>query len=106
LGGKLLRFNLTQEVAQLQSKDAWRRNRGRSSKTLVKYPDLHIVLILMKAGTQLGKHHVDGRISIQLLQGAVRAQLPVQSVPINPGDLLALEYGIPHNIEAIKESAF
>ena len=106
LGGKLLRFNLTQEVAQLQSKDAWRRNSGRSSKTLVKYPDLHIVLILMKAGTQLGKHHVDGRISIQLLQGAIRAQLPEQSVPINPGDLLTLEYGIPHNIEAIKESAF
>src|SRR6266576_831554 len=29
----------------------------RSSKTLVKYPDLHIVLILIKADSQMSEHH-------------------------------------------------
>src|SRR5215475_3818224 len=80
LGGTFLGFNLPGEIARLQSRESWRRNSGRSSRTLVKYPDLHVVLILMKANTQLGQHHVDGRISVQLLQGEIRVQIPEQSI--------------------------
>ncbi len=106
LGGTPLHFNLDQEIQRLQDADSWQRDSGRSSKTLVKYPDLHIVLIVMKSGTQLGEHHVDGRFSIQLLQGNIRLQTPGRNVDLRSGDLLTLDYGVPHSVEALEESCF
>lgn len=44
LASSLLRFNLPEELRRLRSEASWRRGTGRSSKTLAKYPDFHIVL--------------------------------------------------------------
>src|SRR6266498_1539882 len=106
LAGPLLHFKLAYELRELRNQDSWTRNSGRSSKTLAKYPDLHIVLVLMKANSQMSEHHVDARISIHLLQGRLRIMLPDQRVEIGDGELLALEYGIPHDVRALEESAF
>jgi len=106
LARPLLRFSLSDEVQQLRNKDSWQRDTGRSSKTLTKYPDFHIVLVLMKAHTQMSQHHVDARISIHSLQGSIRVHLPDQNVDLATGELMALEYGIPHDVEALEESAF
>ena len=106
LGSALIRFNLQEEIARLQKGESWGRASGRSSRTLVKYPDLHVVLILMKANTELTEHHVDGRIAIQLLEGSIRVRIPEKSVDMKTGDLLTLEYGTPHEVESFEESAF
>src|SRR5438876_9677754 len=65
-----------------------------------------MVLVLMKANTQMHKHHVDARISIQALEGRLRVRLTDQVVEITAGELIALDYAIPHDIEAVTESAF
>ena len=52
---------------------------GRSSKTLAKYPDFRIVLVLMKAATHMNEHKAEARISIQALVGRIRLHLPEQS---------------------------
>ena len=106
LASPLLQFNLVDELEQLKQHDSWRRNSGRSSKTLVKHPSLHVVLILMKANSQMTQHHVDAHISIQLLQGRMLLQLPDQKVEICAGELFALDYGIPHDVTALEESSF
>src|SRR5205823_148623 len=61
LASPLLRINLAEELRRLRSEQSWKRGSGRSSKTLAKYPDFHMVLVLMKANTQMHKHHVDAR---------------------------------------------
>jgi quercetin dioxygenase-like cupin family protein len=66
----------------------------------------HIVLLLMKANTRMNKHHVDARISIQALEGRLRVRLPDQMVELPAGELIALDYAIPHSVEALEESAF
>ena len=48
----VLQFDLGEEINQQQKEDSWLHGVGRSSKTLVKYDDLRIVLISMKANTQ------------------------------------------------------
>jgi quercetin dioxygenase-like cupin family protein len=53
----------------------------------------------------MNEHHVDGRTSIQLLQGSLRVHLPGESVEIHAGDLLTLEYELLHQVEALEESA-
>lgn len=73
---------------------------------LAKYPDFHIVLVLMKANKKMSEHHVDARISIHALEGRIRVHLPDQKVDLAAAELMALEYGIPHDVEALEESAF
>ena len=46
-----LRFNMSEEIRQLRQQESWRRGTGRSSKTLVKYPDLRLVLVAMKSNS-------------------------------------------------------
>lgn len=105
LAGAALQFHLKDELEKLRNQESWQRSTGRSSRTLAKYPDFHIVLVLMKPGSKMNEHHVDGRVSLQLLQGRARVRLPDQDVEIRAGDLLALEYGLLHYVEALEESA-
>lgn len=106
LAGRLLRFTLAQEVRELREQDSWKRGTGRSSKTLAKYPDFRIVLVLMKAGSEMKEHHADARISVQTLQGKIRIHLSDQAVELGAGELICLEAGIHHDVEALEESAF
>jgi len=101
-----LHFNLADELERLRTEPSWQRGTGRSSKTLVKYPDFHIVLVLMKANTRMSRHHVDGRISIHAVHGNLRLHLPEEVVEVSSGQLFALDYAIPHEVEAVRESAF
>lgn len=106
LASPLLHFNWADELRELRSQESWERGTGRSSKTLVKYPDFHIVLVLMKANTRMDEHHVDARISIQAIEGRIRVRLAEETLEIAAGELVALDYGIPHDVEALEESAF
>lgn len=106
LADSLLHFNLTDEVRRLREEDSWTRGSGRSSKTLAKYPDFRIVLVLMKSGSEMKEHHADARISIQTIQGKVRLQLPDGAVDLGHGELMCLESGIAHDVKALEESAF
>lgn len=106
LADSLLHFNLTDELRCLREEDSWTRGSGRSSKTLAKYPDFRIVLVLMKPGSEMKEHHADARISIQTIQGRVRLQLPDRAVELGGGELMCLESGIAHDVKALEESAF
>jgi len=102
----LLEFDLNAEREKLHHDEAWGPATGRSSRTLVKHADLRIVLIGMKANTQMHEHTAAGRISVQTLSGHIRLQLPDQVVDLPAGHLLALDQSVPHDVEAIEESAF
>jgi len=102
----LLQFDLMEETRQLRHEDSWVRGTGRSSKTLVKYPDLRIVLIAMKANTRMHEHTAAARISVQSLSGHIRLHLPERVVDLPPGHLLALGQCVPHDVEASEDSAF
>ncbi len=102
----LLQFDLASELDQLHRDESWLQPTGRSSKTLVKYPDLRIVLIAMRANTRMHEHTAAGRISVQTLNGHIRLHLPERVVDLPAGHLLALDHCVPHDVEAAEESAF
>ena len=106
LAEPLLQFDLREELEQLRREDSWQRESGRSSKTLAKYPDFRIILVLMKAKTQMNEHRAEGRISIHHLLGKICIHLPDQKVNLEVGQLLVLDCGMVHNVEALEESAF
>src|ERR1700693_4254625 len=106
LSGSVLQFNLASELDQLHRDESWLHPTGRSSKTLVKYPDLRIVLIAMKANTRMHEHTAAGRISVHSLNGHIRIHLPEQGVDLPVGHCLALDQCVPHDVEASEDSAF
>ena len=54
----------------------------------------------------MDRHHVDGRFSIQALQGRIRVRIGEESIEVSAGEMVVLDYGIPHELEALDESAF
>ena len=106
LAANVLEFDFAAEIAQLRQEDSWRRGTGRSSKTLAKYPDLRIVLTLLQAGAHVKEHKTGGRISIQGVMGRMRLRVPERTVELTPGKLLVLDTEVPHDVEAVEESAF
>jgi len=106
LSGCLLQFDLASELNQLHRDESWLQTTGRSSKTLVKYPDLRIVLIAMKANTRMHEHTAASRISVHALNGHIRLHLPEGAVNLPAGHLLALDQCLPHDVEATEDSAF
>jgi quercetin dioxygenase-like cupin family protein len=106
LADRLLHFKLSDQLRRLRQEDSWTRGSGRSSKTLAKYSDFRIVLVLMKAGSQMKEHHADARISIQTVHGRIRLQLPDEVVELGSGELMCLDAGVRHDVEALEESAF
>ena len=106
LADSILQFDISREIAQLRQEDSWQRGTGRSSKTLVKHPDFRMVLTLMKPGTHVKEHRTDARISIQAVLGRIRLHLPQRAVELTTGQLLALDSEVPHDVEALEESAF
>jgi quercetin dioxygenase-like cupin family protein len=105
LAGAVLTFDLAQRIEQLRREPSYQQG-NRNANTLVHERDLRIVLVAMKPGGRLQEHHAASRISIQILAGRVRLQLPDRTVELPAGHLLVLESGVEHDVEALDESVF
>jgi quercetin dioxygenase-like cupin family protein len=108
LAATSLKFNLEEEIRQLQTEPRWQA--GHTAKTIAKYQDLRVVLIVMKAGAQLVRHRTAGRISIQACHGSIRVlfsgAFENETVELTPGDLFMLDREVAHDVEAVTDCAF
>ncbi len=105
LTAAVLEFDLRAETEKLQQQDSFRDGRP-TGRTLVKEPDLRIVLMTLKAGARLEEHHASGPISVQALSGTIRMRLAGRGAELTQGQLLMLEPGIPHDVDAVTDAAF
>jgi quercetin dioxygenase-like cupin family protein len=102
----VLQFDLGEEIDQRRMQDSWLHGVGRSSKTLVKYDDLRIVLISMRANTVMLEHKAAARISIQTLTGHIQLRVVGRTVDLPAGHLVMLDQSLPHDVIALKNSSF
>jgi len=98
-------FDTVAVDAELQRSDAYLRE-GHTARSLVRKPDLRIVLVAMKAGARIAEHHADETASIHALSGHVRLRLPAETIDLSAGRLLVLERGVKHGVEAVADSTF
>ncbi len=96
-------FDLKAEVAALCRAGM---QAGRTSRTLMKAPDLRVVLVTAKKGTLLNEHRADGSVTILAVAGAIRLKLEETTVELKPGQLLALDRALRHDVEALSDCAF
>jgi len=104
LQSPLLSFDLNAEIAQLRGEKGWQG--GRNSKTLVKHSDFRVVLTVLKSNARLHEHRAAGRISVQAIAGHIRMHVEEKTIDLPAGHMLALERALPHDVEALEDSAF
>lgn len=97
-------FDLAHEMAEAEKKKPWAM--GRFAQTLVKRPDMRVVLISIEKGAELKEHHADGSISVQVLKGAVRFTAGGETRELKTGHVLTLGASIKHEVEATEDTAF
>ncbi len=98
-----LNFDLKAEVANLCRGGI---HAGRNSRTLIKAPDLRVLLVTGKKGTVMNEHRADGSVTILAVAGAVRLKLEDTNVELKPGELLGLDRGLWHDVEALSDCVF
>jgi quercetin dioxygenase-like cupin family protein len=104
LESPMLSFDLNAEIERLHGEDAW--HGGRNSKTLVKHPDFRVVLMVLKSCERLQEHKAAGGISVQTIAGHIRMHVQNKEFDLPAGHFLALERAVPHDVEALEDSAF
>src|SRR5579883_640224 len=102
--GPTLSFDLFREIHRLQSEQPWQAE--HTANTIVKYPDLRIVLIALKAGGRLHEHKTSGRISIQTLSGLLRIDTPGNIIEMPAGTLTTIDQELAHDVVAVADSVF
>lgn len=104
MAAPFLEFDLVRELEQLQSEP--HATGGQNAKTLVKYDDFRIVLTTLAAHTRIPGHRAEGRISVHTIRGHIRMRALERTFDLPAGRLLVLDHGVPHEVEALEDSAF
>ena len=98
-------FELLQEIQDLRNGQQYLAT-GHAARTLVKRPELRVVLIVLQRHAELKAHRTNQPVSIQTLVGRIRVALPGRSLEQFAGGLLVLEPGETHDVGAVTDSAF
>ena len=104
IDGRYVELDLTRELEQLQREPEWEK--GQNAKTVVKYDNLRVVLMALKAHVRIPQHVTEGRITIQTVRGHLIVRADQRTFDLPVGALLALDHGLPHDVEATEDSAF
>ena len=103
MAAPFLEFDLPAEIHRLRAETTW--STGHNARTLAKYDDFRVVLIALRARVRMPEHKTDGRISVHVLAGHIQVKAAGRTFNLRPGGLLALDHGLPHDVEALEESA-
>src|SRR5687768_12237600 len=88
MAAPFLEFDLPAEIHRLHAETTW--STGHNARTLVKFDDLCVVLIALRANARMPEHKTEGRISVHLLSGHVQVKAAGRTFSLRPGGLLAL----------------
>lgn len=100
-----LTFDLTAIARELCSEEPYLRE-GQAARTLIRRPDLRILLIALQRGKTISEHHAGVTASVQTLSGHLRLHLPDRSADVREGQLLVLGAGLSHDVHADTDSTF
>ncbi len=104
MAAPFLEFDLKRELEQLHEEPEW--STGQNARTLVKFDDFRVVLMALRARARVPGHLTKGRISIQTVVGHILERADGRTFDLPGGALLALDHSVPHEVEAVEDSAF
>jgi len=99
----LMEFDLPAEIDRLRAEKTW--STGQNARTLVKYDTVRVVLTALQAKARMPEHKTEGRVLVHVLSGHIHLRAAGRTFSLRPGGLLTLDHGVPHDVEALEESA-
>ena len=102
--GGMITVKFADEIARLKGAAEWKSG-DRHAVSLVKDDAQNVVLMVLKKGVHLHEHHTKGPITVQVVSGSIRFIGGPQQRIISAGEMVGLDRGIPHSLEALEESA-
>ena len=103
VSGPAVSFTIREEIDILRREPEWLSGH-RNAVTVVKTSNLSIVLTVIKKGSTLCGHEVEGPITLQVLSGIVKFGVAAEPRTLTAGTVIALDKAIPHDIEALEDS--
>jgi quercetin dioxygenase-like cupin family protein len=100
----MMTVKLADEIARLKSTAEWTSG-DRHAVSLVKDDALNVLLMMLKKGSHLHEHRTKGPITVQVVSGSIRFSGGSDQRIISAGEIVALDRGIAHSLEALEESA-
>ena len=77
-----------------------------AARTILREPDLRVVVIAMEAGATISEHQASDTAMLHVLHGQLRLRWNDRVVDLAADHVLPIERGLAHTVEAIAESAF
>ena len=104
LAGPVLEFDLARQIDALRAEEPYRRS-GRAGRTLARSGRFRLVLTVMAQGNEIGTHHADSPMTLQVVQGALTFRADGADHRMTAGQVLFFGPGEAHDIRATAESA-
>lgn len=104
LKADVLKFSLQEEMMALLQRARGNKSK-RTAKTLVKSGPMRVLLVAIDEGGTIEEHAVDGPFSVQCLIGRAVVRLPGEVKEVRVGDLLVVDSGVTHDVEAKEPAA-
>lgn len=102
--GGMITVNFADEIARLKNAAEW-KSADRHAISLIKDNALNVLLMALKKGAHLHEHRTKGPIAVQVISGAIRFSSGSDQRTISAGEMVGLDRGVPHSLEALEESA-
>lgn len=78
--------------------------KGRKQITLLHHGPVRLVLFAFDPGGRLPEHQAPGWVTVHALRGTLRVKTPERYYTLLTGHVLALDPGVPHDVEALTEA--
>ncbi len=96
-------FDIAAEINALQHTPT---TKGRSTRMLVSFPQLRVLLVRMEKCSRWEEHVAPGRVTVQVLRGHIEMEVEGELVDLPAGRLAAVGTRVAHNVNALEESVF
>ena len=99
----MMLFELEKHLSELQGDESYARS-GRLGRTLARSGRLRLVLVALKAGIEIGTHHADSPMTLQLTHGRLGFTVRGVAHELRAGQVLFFGPGDAHDIRALEDS--
>jgi quercetin dioxygenase-like cupin family protein len=96
-------FDLPSIARELRAGEAYVRD-GHTARSLVRGSVLRVIFVVIRQGSKMSEHRGREQSSVHVVAGEARVQMRDRSVRLNVGQLLVLQVGEYHDIEATTDA--
>ena len=79
-------------------------SQGHRQIALLHHGPVRLILYAFDLGGRLPEHHAPGWTTMHVLRGTITVVSSLQHYTLQAGQVLALDPGVPHSVEAVTES--